>query len=105
MLTTFLRHDELVFQLFIPNKPLLKKISLESHILSSDPAEVETALDLAQFLLRYHRTVDYADFSENPFVVQRVRRYSEYKVWLETEELSISMYDLDGNFADFKGVT
>ena len=44
-------------------------MNLEEHIMSTNPSEVEAALDLAQFLLRYHRAVDYGDFSENPYVV------------------------------------
>ena len=69
VLHTFLRYDEVVFSLFRPNKPLLRKMSLESHIMSNNPSEVEAALEFAQFLLRYHRAVDYGDFSDNPYVV------------------------------------
>lgn len=73
--------------------------------MSTNPSEVEAALDLAQFLLRYHRAVDYGDFSENPYVVQRIRRYHDYKIWFEIEEISGMQEDLSGNFGDFKGVT
>lgn len=80
-------------------------MNLEEHVMSTNPTEVEAALELSQFLLRYHRAVDYGDFSENPYVVQRVRRYCDYKIWYEIEELSSSHEDLSGNFSDFKGVT
>ena len=69
MLYTFLRFDETVFQNFRPNKPLLRKINIEGHVMSTNPTEVEAALELSQFLLRYHRGVDYGDFSDNPYVV------------------------------------
>ena len=80
-------------------------MNLEAHIMSSNPGEVEAALGLAQFLLRYHRAVDYGDFSENPYAVQRIRRFCDYKVWFEIEELSGSHEDLSGNFSEFKTVT
>ena len=56
-------------------------------------------------MLRYFQTVDYGDFSDNPYVVQRVRRYHDYKIWYDFEELTGQHRDLDGNFNDFKGVT
>ena len=65
----YIRYDEAVFQIFRPHKPLLRKMNLQVHLLSTNPSEVETTLDLTQFLLRYHRSVDYGDFSDNPYVV------------------------------------
>ena len=64
ILHTFLRYDSSVFHMFRPNKPLLMKMRLEEHILSSNAIEVEDALELTYFLLRYHRAVDFGDFSE-----------------------------------------
>ena len=64
VLHTFLRYDSSVFQIFRPNKPLLMKMRLEEHILSTNAIEVEDALELTYFLLRYHRAVDFGDFSE-----------------------------------------
>ena len=49
--------------------------------------------------------MDYGDFSENPYAVQRIRRFCDYKVWFEIEELSGSHEDLSGNFSEFKTVT
>ena len=46
VLHTYLRYDETVFQLFRPNKPLLRKMNLEVHIMSTNPSEVEAALEL-----------------------------------------------------------
>ena len=105
VLHTFLRYDEAVFQIFRPNKPLLRKMNLQDHLMSTNPTEVETTLELAQFLLRYHRGVDYGDFSDNPYVVQRIRRYHDYKIWFEIEEVSGSTQELNGTYHDFKTVT
>ena len=64
VLHTFLRYDQSIFQVLRPNKPLLMKMGLEEHIESTNPSEVEIALDLTYFLLRYHRSVDFGDFSD-----------------------------------------
>lgn len=64
VLHTFLRYDQMVFQSLRPNKPLLMKMQLEEHIQSTNPVEVENTLELTYFLLRYHRSVDFGDFSE-----------------------------------------
>ena len=47
------------------------------------------ALDLCSFLLRYHRALDYGDFSENPYCVQRLRRYEDFKCWSEIEDVAV----------------
>ena len=47
VLHTYLRYDGAIFQIFRPNKPLLRKMNLEAHIMSSNPSEVEAALGLA----------------------------------------------------------
>ena len=73
--------------------------------MSNNPSEVEAALELTQFLLRYHRAIDYGDFSDNPYVVQRIRRYHDYKIWFEIEELSGGQDDANINFNEFKDVT
>ena len=80
-------------------------MNIEEHVMSTNSTEVEAALELSQFLLRYHRGVDYGDFSDNPYVVQRIRRYCDFKIWFEIEELSGSQEDLTGNFSDFKSMT
>ena len=64
VLHTYLRYDQAVFQVLRPNKPLLIKMGLEEHIESTNPTEVENALELTYFLLRYHRSVDFGDFSD-----------------------------------------
>ena len=69
VLHTFLRYDQSIFQVFRPNKPLLRKMDLEPLLMSNNNAEVEAALNLAYFLLRYHRAVDYGDFTDNAYAI------------------------------------
>jgi len=64
-----LKKDASAFRAFKPNKPLLRKIDMGAHIMSNIPAESETALEFCAFIMRYHRNIDYGDFSESPFVV------------------------------------
>ncbi len=79
-----------MFAKFKPSKPLLRKMNLAQHIMSTTSIqESELALDLCSFLLRYHRGLDYGDFSENPYCVQRLRRYEDFKCWSEIEDVAL----------------
>jgi hypothetical protein len=40
-------------------------------------------------LLRYHRDIDQSDFSDNPAVIKKLRRYEDFKAWNELEELAL----------------
>jgi hypothetical protein len=40
-------------------------MNLSAYILSSSPKDADLALDFCAFLLRYHRDIDYNDFSED----------------------------------------
>ena len=77
-----------MFAKFKPSKPLLRKMNLAQHIMAAGP-ESEVALDLCSFLLRYHRALDYGDFSDNPYCVQRLRRYEDFKCWSEIEDVAL----------------
>ena len=80
-------------------------MNLSDHVMSSNPNEVESALELSAFFLRYHRAVDYGDFSDNAYVVQRIRRFVDYKYWAEIEKLDGKHETLDGSFHQFKAAT
>ena len=54
-----------MFKRFKPNKAIVKNMNLSAYILSSNPKDVDLALDFCAFLLRYHRDIDYNDFSED----------------------------------------
>lgn len=49
-------------------------MGLEKHLLSERNDEQESAVDLALFFLRYHKEIDYTDFSSDPNVIQILRR-------------------------------
>lgn len=87
LLHGFLQNDPATFKNFKPNKPLLRKMDLSNHIMSNNNVESESTLDLCGFIMRYHRSIDYGDFSDSPYTVQRLRRYMEFKQWAEIEEL------------------
>lgn len=53
--------------------------------------------------MRYHRSIDYGDFSESPFMVQRLRRFLEFKQWAEIEELQNLTDSFSTRFDQFKG--
>ena len=44
-------------------------MDLEPLMMSANNAEVEAALNLAYFLLRYHLAVDYGDFTDNAYAI------------------------------------
>lgn len=67
--THFDNSDGNVFAKFKPNKPLLRKMNMSAHIMSQSQNESELALEFCSFMLRYHRALDYGDFSDNPYVV------------------------------------
>ena len=46
-------------------------------------------LEFFSFLLRYHRDIDHSDFTEDPAVAKKMRRYDDFKAWNELEELAI----------------
>jgi len=102
VLHTYLLNDATVFKSFKPNKMLLKKMELTDHVLSANQQESEAALELCAFIMRYHRSVDYADFSDSPFMVQRLRRFLEFKQWAEIEELQNITDSFSNKFDLFK---
>jgi hypothetical protein len=55
LLTTYLKNDVTVFNTFSVNKPLLRKLNLESHINSKVPSEKEAALELSVFILKFYK--------------------------------------------------
>ena len=54
-------------------------------------------LDFASFLLRYHRELDYADFTDDVPVVQKIKRAETYRSWADIEDLANGFEALQGN--------
>lgn len=65
VLFNYLKSDPKVFKRFKPNKAIVKNMNLSAYVLSSNPKDSELALDFCAFLLRYHREIDYTDFSDD----------------------------------------
>jgi len=80
-------------------------MNMQLYVLSANPKEQELALDFCAFLLRYHREVDYQDFSEDQNVVSRVRRAEVYRAWADIEDLANGYETLNANFEKHRGVT
>lgn len=57
--------DSKVFKRFKPSREMVKAMNMAIFILSSSPKDVELALDFCAFILRYHREIDYQDFSDD----------------------------------------
>lgn len=62
-------------------------------------------MDFCAFLLRYHKDIDYDDFSENLTVINRIKRAEVYRVWADIEELANGYEIINGNFDKHRGVT
>lgn len=97
--------DPKVFKRFKPNKAIIKNMNLSAYILSQNPKDTELALDYCAFLLRYHRDIDYSDFSDDQFVVARIRRAEVYRAWADIEDLANGYEAINGNFEKHRGVT
>eukprot|EP00347_Sterkiella_histriomuscorum_P015644 403356242 len=77
-------------------------MNMSQHILSHNHQESELSLEFCAFLLRYHRALDYGDFSDNPYVVQRLRRFEDFKCWNEIEDSLTLGETVQKNFDQFK---
>lgn len=89
----FLRHDPKVFQRLTPNRMLLRKMNLEKHF-KSESSDRDVSLEFASFLMRYHVDIDYGDFTDDPFAIQKLRRYENVKYAAELEGLTKTIEDL-----------
>ena len=59
-------------------------------------------MEFCGFLMRYHRAIDYSDFCESPFAVQRLRRFEEFKGWAEIDDLQALTEQFIQGFELFK---
>ncbi len=97
--------DPKVFKRFKPNKAIVKNMNLSAFVLSSNPKDADLALDFCAFLLRYHREIDYSDFSEDQYVVGRIRRSEVFRAWADIEDLANGYETINANFEKHRGVT
>jgi hypothetical protein len=70
-------------------------MNLDQYILKNEEPLCDKILEFYSFLLRYHREIDQSDFSSNPVVLKKLKRYEEFKSWSELEELSMQQEKFD----------
>ena len=78
---------------------------MPTYILSQNVKDVELALDFCAFLLRYHKDIDYSDFSDETYVVNKIRRAEIYRSWADIEDLANGYETINGNFEKHRSVT
>jgi hypothetical protein len=105
ILFTYLKNDPKVFKRFKPNKAIVKNMNLSAFVLSSNAKDADLALDFCAFLLRYHREIDYSDFSDDQYVVGRIRRSEVFRAWADIEDLANGYETINANFEKHRGVT
>lgn len=96
VLLDYLRNDPDVFAKFRPSMPLIRKMKLDNYVIEMTRQDAlhEKTLEFLSFLLRYHRELDHTDCSTNPQVLQKLKRYEDFKCWHELEELAIQQEEL-----------
>lgn len=80
LLLVYLKNDVTVFNAFSVNKPLIRKLDLETHIISQNHAEREASLELAVFIMKFYKQIDFGDFSNDPVVISKIRRELDYRI-------------------------
>lgn len=78
---------------------------MTAYILSQNFKDQEIALDFCAFLLRYHKDIDYNDFSDDQFVVNKIRRAEIYRSWADIEDLANGYETINTNFEKHRSVT
>lgn len=61
-------------------------------------SESDLALDFASFLLRYHKDLEYADFTEDNNVQDLIRRAEAFRQWADIEDLAASIDQITAVF-------
>eukprot|EP00347_Sterkiella_histriomuscorum_P022366 403330738 len=57
------------------------------NILAQNQDVSDICLDFTSFLLRYNRDLDYQDFSDEPAIIQKIKRAETYRTWADIEDL------------------
>ena len=72
-------------------------MNIVSIIVSTKEEDSDLALDFASFLLRYHRDLDYSDFSDDPIIINKIKRAETYRSWADIEDLANGFESLSTN--------
>eukprot|EP00347_Sterkiella_histriomuscorum_P003950 403362314 len=97
ILFEFLKNDTQVYSRFKPNKIIIRKMNIASIIQSQREEDSDMGLDFASFLLRYHRDLDYSDFSDDPICTHKIKRAETYRSWADIEDLANGFESLSSN--------
>lgn len=55
-------------------------------------------LEFASFILRYHVGLDYGDFTDDAYCIQKLRRYEDVKYATEVENVTKAFEELSERF-------
>ena len=80
-------------------------MNMQLYVMAANQKESELALDFCAFLLRYHREIDYSDFSDETNVTGKIRRAEVYRAWADIEDLANGYETINSNFEKHRGVT
>lgn len=80
-------------------------MNLDAYIESDNEDFSNLTLDFTSFLLRYHKSLNYDDFSEDPDVAKKIRRAEMYRNWVDIEDLANGYEVIQNNFNSHKDTT
>ena len=80
-------------------------MNIGEMVLSKIEAEQDLALDFSSFLLRYHRDLNYEDFSDDKEVLALIKRAEMYRNWADVEDLANGFENMQGNFEQHRNTT
>lgn len=73
-------------------------LTLIFFLIATVEVEADLALDFASFLLRYHKDLEYADFTEDNNVQDLIRRAEAFRQWADIEDLAASIDNITSVF-------
>lgn len=80
-------------------------MNIGDMVISKIEAEQDLALDFSSFLLRYHRDLNYEDFSDDKLVLALIKRAEMFRNWADVEDLANGFETLQGNFETHRQTT
>ena len=73
-------------------------MNITKSVVSQNETEQDLALDFSSFLLRYNRDLDYADFSDDLNIQNKIKRAETFRSWADIEDLAHGFENLSSNF-------
>ena len=66
----------------------VKQLNLSIKFIAKNQEINDICLDFTSFLLRYNRELDYSDFSDDPEIIQKIKRAETFRTWADIEDLA-----------------